>query len=136
MQVCSLVTDNAANMSKMRSNLEQHETTKLITYGCSAHLMYLLAKDFSVPEIKSNVEIAKCFHSNHFAASALKIMDGTKLMLPQDVRWNSVVDCFEQYIKNTYSDCHYVILVCLLSSPRLIFAGRCLLASTFVILSP
>ncbi|KAG8129896.1 hypothetical protein E2320_016780 [Naja naja] len=27
-------------------------------------------------------------------------MGGTKLTLPQDVRWNSVVDCFEQYIKN------------------------------------
>ncbi|CAH2273706.1 Hairy enhancer-of-split related with YRPW motif 2 [Pelobates cultripes] len=27
-------------------------------------------------------------------------MGGTKLTLSQDVRWNSVVGCFEQYIKN------------------------------------
>ncbi|XP_053164622.1 uncharacterized protein LOC128350389 [Hemicordylus capensis] len=100
--VCSLVTDNAANVSKMRRNLEEQEgNTKLITYGCSAHLLHLLAKDLSVPEIKTNVvEIAKYFRNNHFAAAALKRMGGTKLTLPQDVRWNSVVDCFEQYIKN------------------------------------
>ncbi|KAG8148070.1 hypothetical protein E2320_000136 [Naja naja] len=67
-QVRSLVTDNAANVSKMRRNVEQHEvTTKLITYG----------------------------------SLALKIVGGTKLTLPQDIRWNSVVDCFEQYIKNS-----------------------------------
>ncbi|XP_053102956.1 uncharacterized protein LOC128323583 [Hemicordylus capensis] len=100
--VRSLVTDNAANVSKMRRNLEEQEgNTKLITYGCSAHLLHLLAKDLSVPEIKTNVvEIAKYFRNNHFAAAALKRMGGTKLTLPQDVRWNSVVDYFEQYIKN------------------------------------
>ncbi|XP_053129737.1 uncharacterized protein LOC128335458 [Hemicordylus capensis] len=100
--VRSLVTDNAANVSKMRRNLEEQEgNTKLITYGCSADLLHLLAKDLSVPEIKTNVvEIAKYFRNNHFAAAALKRMGGTKLTLPQDVGWNSVVDCFEQYIKN------------------------------------
>ncbi|XP_073520018.1 uncharacterized protein [Phyllobates terribilis] len=100
--VRSLVTDNAANVSKMRRNLEEQggNTKLLITYGCSAHLLHLLAKDLSVPEIKANVvEIAKYFRNNHFAAAALKRMGGTKLTL-QDVRWNSVVDCFEQYIKN------------------------------------
>nr|XP_048705880.1 uncharacterized protein LOC125636583 [Caretta caretta] len=97
--VCSLVIDNAANVSKMRRNLE--EISKLTTYGCSAHLTHLLVKDFSVPEIKANVvEIAKYFRNNHFAAAALKKVGGTKLTLPQDVRWNSVVDCFEHYIKN------------------------------------
>ncbi|XP_073535074.1 uncharacterized protein [Phyllobates terribilis] len=101
--VRSLVTDNAAKLSKMRRNLEEQggNTKLLITYGCSAHLLHILAKDLSVPEIKANVvEIAKYFRNNHFAAAALKRMGGTKLTLPQDVRWNSVVDCFEQYIKN------------------------------------
>ncbi|XP_073422200.1 uncharacterized protein [Dendrobates tinctorius] len=101
--VRSLVTDNAANVSKMRRDLEEQggNTKLLITYGCSAHLLHLLAKYLSVPEIKANVvEIAKYFRNNHFAAAALKRMGGTKLTLPQDVRWNSVVDCFEQYIKN------------------------------------
>ncbi|KAM7165779.1 uncharacterized protein RBU57_006912 [Macrochelys suwanniensis] len=96
----SLVTDNAANVSKMR-RIYLEESPKLITYGCSAHLMHLLARDFSVPEIKANVvEIAKYFRNNHFTAAALKKVGRTKLTLPQDVRWNSVVDCFEHYIKN------------------------------------
>ncbi|XP_050805718.1 uncharacterized protein LOC127049204 [Gopherus flavomarginatus] len=86
--VCSLVTDNAAN------------SPNLTTYNCSAHLMHLLAKDFSVPEIKINVvEIAKYFCNNHFAVAALKKVGGTKLTLPQDVQWNSLVDCFEHRIK-------------------------------------
>nr|XP_048705020.1 uncharacterized protein LOC125636225 [Caretta caretta] len=92
--VRSLITDNATNVSKMRRNLE--ESSKLTTYGCSAHLMHLLDKGFSVPEIKANVvEIAKYFCINHFAAAALKKVQESKLTLPQDVRWNSVVDCFE-----------------------------------------
>nr|XP_048724070.1 uncharacterized protein LOC125644334 [Caretta caretta] len=63
--------------------------------------MHLLAKDFSVPEIKANVvEIAKYFRNNCYAAAALKKVEGTKLTLPQDAQWNSVVDCFEHYIKN------------------------------------
>lgn len=62
-------------------------------------LMYLLAKGLFVPEIKNNVaEIAKHFRNNHFVASALKIMGGIELTLPQNVRWNSAVDCFKQYI--------------------------------------
>ncbi|KAM7178000.1 uncharacterized protein RBU57_001791 [Macrochelys suwanniensis] len=97
--LCSVVTDNVANVSKMRRNYLE-ESPKLITYGCSAHLMHLLAKDFSVSEITANVaEIEKYFHNNHFAAAVLKKVGGTKLTLPQDVRWNSVVDCFEHYIK-------------------------------------
>ncbi|KAM7165749.1 uncharacterized protein RBU57_006893 [Macrochelys suwanniensis] len=98
----SLVTVNAANVTKLRRNYlgESEESPKLITYGCSAHLMHLLAKDFSVPVIKANVvEIAKYFRNNHFAAAALKKVGGTKPTLPQVVRWNSVVDCFEHHIK-------------------------------------
>ncbi|KAM7159988.1 uncharacterized protein RBU57_010371 [Macrochelys suwanniensis] len=48
---CSLVTENAANVSKMRRNYLE-ESAKLIPYGCSAHLMHLQSKDVSVPEIK------------------------------------------------------------------------------------
>ncbi|XP_019379387.1 PREDICTED: uncharacterized protein LOC109302279 [Gavialis gangeticus] len=52
----SFVTDNAANVAKMRRYLkEEREGCSLITYGCSAHLMHLLAKDVSTsPGIKEN----------------------------------------------------------------------------------
>ncbi|XP_067412762.1 heterogeneous nuclear ribonucleoprotein U-like protein 1 isoform X2 [Emydura macquarii macquarii] len=102
--VRSFVTDNAADVAKMRRCIEEEtEGCSLITYGCSAHLMHLLAKDLSMssPGIKENVvEVAKYFRNNHFASASLKRAGGSRLILPQDVRWNSVVDCFEQFIKN------------------------------------
>lgn len=56
-------------MYPMIRKLEGHEESiKLIMYGCSAHLMYFLAKDFTVPEIKSNVaETVKYLRDSHFA---------------------------------------------------------------------
>ncbi|KAG8135065.1 hypothetical protein E2320_008134 [Naja naja] len=55
--VRSLVTDNAANVSKMRRNLEEQEgNTKLITYGCSAHLLHLLAKDLKYQDQNLSAE--------------------------------------------------------------------------------
>ena len=50
--VRSCVTDNAANVAKMREELEKREDIDVITYGCSAHLMNLLAKDLEIPNIK------------------------------------------------------------------------------------
>lgn len=53
--VWSLVTDNAANISKMRRNLEGQEgNAKLIN-----NVLHLLVEDFSVPKIHANtVEMA------------------------------------------------------------------------------
>ncbi|CAH0551277.1 unnamed protein product [Brassicogethes aeneus] len=44
----SVVTDNAANMTKMRGELAKSEEVGLpdiLTYGCSAHILNLLAQD-------------------------------------------------------------------------------------------
>lgn len=43
----------------------------MITYGCSAHIMHLLAKNISL-FIKQNVDVAEHFHNNHFPWSSLK----------------------------------------------------------------
>ncbi|XP_067412238.1 uncharacterized protein [Emydura macquarii macquarii] len=96
------VCDNAANVAKIRYLKEETEGCSLTTYGCSAHLMNLLAKDLSTssPGIKENVEVGKYFWNNHIALVSLRRAGESKLILPQDVRWNSVVDCFEQFIKN------------------------------------
>ena len=40
----SVVTDNAANMVKMRRELETEDL--VLTYGCRSHLLNLLAHDF------------------------------------------------------------------------------------------
>ena len=99
--VRSIVTDNAGNVAKMRQNLEEREDVDLITYGCSAHLLNLLAKDLEIPNIKEQVvQVVKYFRNNHFAAASLKSNDGLRLIMPQEVRWNTMADCLESYIKN------------------------------------
>ncbi|XP_011860419.1 PREDICTED: uncharacterized protein LOC105557715 [Vollenhovia emeryi] len=100
----SFVTDNASNMVKMRSQLAQCEEIfmpDIITYGCSAHILNLLAKDINVPELKDNVKtIIKYFKYSHYPASKYKQEGGTSLILPLDTRWNTLCNCFESYIKN------------------------------------
>lgn len=61
------MSHNTANVTKMGRNLEDdnEENLKLITYGHSAYMMHLLAKDLNTtPGIKQNVEIAKYFSKN------------------------------------------------------------------------
>lgn len=97
--VRSFVTDNAANVAKMRQELEQREDLDLVTYGCSAHLLNLLAKDLEITNIKEQVvQVVKYFRNNHFAVAAYKSAGGLRLIMPQDVRWNTMADCLETYI--------------------------------------
>ncbi|XP_069593638.1 uncharacterized protein [Ranitomeya imitator] len=100
-KVRSLVTDNASNVAKMRAELAHEDDTNVITYGCSAHLLHLLAKDLHISGVKEHVvEIVKYFRNNHFAHATYKEMGGLKLVLPQDVRWNTLADCLEMFINN------------------------------------
>lgn len=99
-KVLSLVTDNAANITKMREELIK-EKSHLIAYGCSAHILNLLAKDLEVKNIKEHiVQIIKYFRNNHTASSAYKQAGGSALQMPQDVRWNTFVDCLHSYLTN------------------------------------
>lgn len=58
--VSSFVTDNAANMAKMRENIREFFKSAdlnliLITYGCSAHILNLLLKYLEIHHIKEEV---------------------------------------------------------------------------------
>ncbi|XP_074040538.1 uncharacterized protein [Leptinotarsa decemlineata] len=110
--VRSLITDNAANMAKMRRQLMELEDDQIgdvITYGCSAHLINLFVKDIEEAEIKSNVKkIMKCFKYHHFLQAKYKEAGGKALVLPQDVRWNTLADCLESYVNNW----HCLMKVC------------------------
>ncbi len=101
-KVRSFVTDNAANMSKMRSELAKMDNSPdVITYGCSAHILNLLAHDIEIPGIKEHVvQIMKYFRNNQFAGAKYKEVGGKALILPSDVRWNTLADCLECYIHN------------------------------------
>ncbi|GBP22163.1 hypothetical protein EVAR_10673_1 [Eumeta japonica] len=111
-QVRSFVTDNAADMAKMRielMELEDDEIGDVITYGCSAHLLNLFAKDIQKLEINSKVKkIMKYFKYHHFPGATYKEAGGKALKLPQGVRWNTLADCLESYVKN----CHCLAKVC------------------------
>lgn len=100
-KVGSFVTDNAANVAKMRSELLKDDEYNLISYGCSAHILNLLAKDLEIGNIKEHiVKIVKYFRNNHTTSAAYKAAGGSTLIVPQDVRWNTLSDCLEGYLNN------------------------------------
>lgn len=99
--VRSFVTDNAANMAKMRRMLEKKDRS-IIAYGCSAHLLNLLSQDMQVKNIKEHItEIIKYFRNHHIPGSLYKQGGGTMLVMPSDTRWNTVADSIESYLKKT-----------------------------------
>ncbi|CAG7785743.1 unnamed protein product, partial [Allacma fusca] len=90
--VGSVVTDNAANVARMRRLLEEKDHS-ILTYGCSAHLLNLLSKDIQLANVKTQVtKVVKYFRNNHFASSKYKSTKKNKLVLPSDVRWSSLSD--------------------------------------------
>lgn len=102
--VKSVVTDSAPNMAKMRRMLQEKEKDSgidIIAYGCSAHLMNLLAKDLNVEAVTNQVlRIIKYFRNNHSAKAYLSAEGGTALVMPLEVRWSSSCNAMESYLKN------------------------------------
>lgn len=100
-KIRSVVTDNAANVSKMRRILENDNDLDIISYGCSAHILNLLSNDFQMSDIKKHVvNVVKYFRNNHFANASLRQSGATKLVMPCEVRWSSMADCMQSYIEN------------------------------------
>jgi transcription termination factor NusB len=99
--VTSFVTDNAANMHRMRENIKEKTDfpVNVLTYGCSAHILNLLSKDLEIKNIKEHiVHVVKYFRNNHLASAKYKAEGGKALVMPQDVRWNTLADCLEVYV--------------------------------------
>lgn len=94
------MTDNAANMGNMRYAIREcREFTNpytIITYGCPAHILNLLSKDLEKKYIKEHVvHVVKYFRNNNFANAKYKQEGGRALVMPQDVRWNTLADCLD-----------------------------------------
>lgn len=86
-------------MAKMRRQLDTGECG--LTYGCSAHIIHLLAKDLELSNVHSHVvAIAKYFHNTHLPAAWYKSSGGKSLPLPLEVRWNSIHNTIQAYLDN------------------------------------
>lgn len=97
------MTDNAANVAKMRKLLEESSEPEhtVLTYGCAAHLLNLLAHDLEIDNVKQHVvHVVKYFRNNHYAAARYRQEGGQCLVMPQDTRWNTMSDCLKAYINN------------------------------------
>lgn len=100
-KVTSFVTDNTGNVAKMRRLLEENPTRSIIQYGCSAHILHLLASDVQIPGILEQiVKVIKYFRNTHLPAAWYKQAKGKRLITPQQVRWNTASDAIESYLEN------------------------------------
>lgn len=103
-KVGSLVTDNHVCMAKMRDEIEA-SNKDIIAYGCSAHILNLLAHDFGKTNDQENtqkrvVHVVKYFRNHHLPKSWYTEAGGTALIKPIEVRWNSLFDTYKSFIKN------------------------------------
>ena len=71
----------------MRQKLETRDDVDVIMYGCSAHMLNLLAQGLAIPNIKEQVvQVVKYFRNNHFSATTYKAKGGFWLIMSQNVR--------------------------------------------------
>ena len=98
--IFAVCTDNENKMKSMREMLKvKHE--KLITYGCSAHYMNLVAKEIFPKELtKHIIEVQKFFRNHHQPHGWLKEKKGLMPQLPSEVRWNSFEECLTTFTNN------------------------------------
>ena len=61
----------------MCQKLENRDDVDVIMYGCSAHMLNLLAQDLAIPNIKEQVvQVVKYFRNKHFATAKYKSKEG------------------------------------------------------------
>ena len=101
--VKSVVIDNAANVKEMRelleTNAEENQGIDVIECVCSAHLLNLLPADVEVSGIKEPiVTVAKYFRNKQLPVAWYKDAGGSTLVLPQEVRWNTVKDTLASFL--------------------------------------
>lgn len=96
-------------MKNMRQDLaNESDENIIITYGCSAHYMNLLAQDITKYGNKGNkpsvieqeMSIRKYFRNHHLPKAWYEAAGGKALILPIEVRWNTYCDSLKSYINN------------------------------------
>lgn len=98
--VVGVVTDNCNVMKAMRHQI-QNKRKQLMTYGCNAHVFNLFGQDITDEDtVQRVVAIQKYFRNHHFESGTLKQLKGRRPILPATTRWNSQIDCLENYKQN------------------------------------
>ena len=98
--VFAVMTDNEAKMKKMRELVVLHHPDILV-YGCSAHYANLLEETVTNSDIMRHlVAIHKYFRNMHKAHGLLMELGGCQPQIPNDTKWNSIVDYLKTFLKN------------------------------------
>ena len=85
----------------MRNKLADDYESENVSYGCSAHYLNLLAKDVEVSGVKTHiVEVIKFFRNDYLPAAWCRAAGEKMLVLPLDVRWNTLLDGLKSYLDN------------------------------------
>ena len=80
-KVGSFLIENASNMVKMRQQLAEDSDADIISYGCSAHYLNLLAKNVEISGVKEHiVQIVKYFQNHHIPAAWYKLLGVRNLL--------------------------------------------------------
>lgn len=88
-------------MRQELATCEDISSQDIVTYGCSAYILNLLAHDIEIPGLKSHIkQIFKYFRNSLFFTAKYKMEGGKALILPQDVRWNTFADTIQCYLEN------------------------------------
>ena len=85
----------------MRKTLSEGDHEAVFMFGCSAHILNLLMKDFQVKSVLDKIlPVIKYFRNVHRDDSWLREKElPRKLSLPNDTRWNSTRDGLTSYIE-------------------------------------
>ena len=76
-RIGSFVTGDASNMVKMRRQLAEYNDADIISYGCSAHYLNLLAK---VVETSGVIEYILQINHLIFSTIFIFLLPGTKML--------------------------------------------------------
>ena len=85
----------------MRRQLAEDSDADIISYGCLAHYLNRLAKYVEISVVKEQISrIVNYFRNHHLPAAWYKAAGDKKLVVPQEVPWNTRADCLQSYLDN------------------------------------
>lgn len=99
-KVIGVVTDNCSVMVKLRELISE-KYPNLFVYGCNAHYLNCVGvKMTPSKKIEDIITIQKYFKNHHFPSTALTESKGKRPVIPTDTRWNSQIECIDNFLEN------------------------------------